>query len=68
MTKSDFLDWKSHPITKEVFAQISSNIYGLQVELGGTAGKDAWADTLKVGAIQALSDILDMDFEMEDTP
>ena len=63
MTKSDFLDWKSHPITKEVFAQISSNIYGLQVELGGTAGADVRADGMKVGAIQALQDIQDIDFD-----
>ena len=63
MTKSDFIDWKSHPITKEVFKSIAERIYQLQVELGDTAGHDVRQDALKVGAIQACKDILEMSVE-----
>ena len=63
MTKAEFLEWKTHPMTKAVFNKINERIYDLQVELGGTAEADARADCMKVGAIQALQDIQDTDFD-----
>lgn len=66
MNRAEFQDWKTHPMTKAVFNKINERIYELQVELGGQAGENARADGMKVGAIQALYDILDMEFESGD--
>jgi len=66
MTKAEFLEWKTHPTTKAVFNKINERIYDLQVELGSQAGADVRADGMKVGAIQALQDIQDIDFDEGD--
>lgn len=65
LTKSDFIDWKSNPTTKEVFNQLRQYIEGLQVELGQSAGIDPRLDSIKVGAIQAYNDILGIEFDEE---
>jgi hypothetical protein len=65
MTKADFVDWKSHPVTKQVFTSLQGRIYDLQVELGYSAGSDQANDNRRVGAIQALRDVLTMDFDEE---
>lgn len=62
---SNFLDWKRHPITQEVFIEIQQRIEGLKEELVYTAGADSVADGMKRGAILAFRDIIDM--EMEDS-
>lgn len=62
MTKADFVDWKSHPVTKLVFANLEQNILGLQAELGIAAGIDPRQDAIKVGAIQAFKDVMDIDW------
>lgn len=63
MTRSDFIDWKNSPLTSELFARIKAHISGLQYELGVSAGIDPRQDAIKVGAIQAYTDILDIEFE-----
>jgi len=63
MTKAEFLEWKAHPITKKVFEGIHIRIYDLQVELGATAGIDSIEDSRRSGAIRALYDVLETDFE-----
>ena len=63
MTKSDFIDWKASPLTKALFNRIQGNILGLQEELGKSAGVDTRLDAIKVGAIQAYNDVLDIDFD-----
>ena len=63
--KSDFIDWRSHPVTKEVFASLVERIHQLQEELGGSAGSDVRQDAMKVGAIQACRDILEMTVDEE---
>jgi len=63
ITKSDFIDWKTHPVTKEVFSSITERIYLLQEELGGSAGQDAYEDAKRVGAIRQCRDILDMSID-----
>lgn len=60
MTRTEYVDWRSSPATKELFAEIGSRIDGLKAELAGCAGLDARSDGLKVGAIQAFQDILDI--------
>lgn len=66
MTDPDeFKDWKASPITKQVFTTIANRIHDLQVDLGSSAGLDAREDAKKVGAIQAYTDLLDIEFEEE---
>lgn len=63
ISKSDFIDWKSHPVTKEVFSLIAERIQQLQEELGGSAGESVRQDAIKVGAIQANRDILELSID-----
>ena len=65
MNRADFIDWKSHPVTKTVFDGLNERIYELQVELGFNAGSDPNHDNRRVGAIQALRDVLNLDLNEE---
>jgi hypothetical protein len=62
MNRQDFVDWKNSPITKALFRALNNNIAGLKDELATSAGVDTRADGLKVGAIQAYTDVLDTDW------
>ena len=62
MNRKDFLDWKSHPITKALFNEIENRISGLKEELSYGAGENFRADSIKVGAIQAFRDLLEADW------
>lgn len=66
MTKSDFVDWKHHPVTEEVFRKLQTRVRELQELLGTSAGLDPLIDRLYVGAISAYNDILNIEYE-EDT-
>lgn len=65
MTESEFKDWRASPITKQVFTSIAKRIYDLQVDLGTSAALDVREDAKKVGAIQAYTDLLEIEFEEE---
>lgn len=65
MTETEFKDWKASPVTKQVFTSIAKRIYDLQVDLGTSAGIDVREDAKKVGAIQAYTDLLEIEFEEE---
>lgn len=65
MTETEFKDWKASPVTKQVFTSIAKRIYDLQVDLGTSAGIDVRDDAKKVGAIQAYTDLLEIEFEEE---
>ena len=67
-SKADFIDWKSNPITKEVFSSLHERIRQLQEELGGSAGLDVRQDAMKVGAIQACRDFLDTGLDSLEAP
>jgi len=67
ISKTDFRDWKSNPVTKQVYATIGIRIQGLQEELGYTAGQDVRQDGMKVGAIQAYRDFLEMTHDEGDS-
>lgn len=58
MTKDDFLDWKSHPVTKAVFAALTARITNVQEELGFVAGENPTQDRYRTGAIQGYRDVL----------
>lgn len=63
MTKDDFVGWKTSLITQAVFMAINNRIEELKEELAQQAGVASYRDGKNVGAIQALRDILDIDFE-----
>jgi len=64
ISKADFIDWKSNPVTKEVFASLYERIRNLQEHLGESAGLDARQDAMKVGAIQACRDFLETGLDL----
>ncbi len=61
--QEEFKDWKASPITKQFFTSIANRVYDIQVDLGTKAGFEPIEDARKAGAIQALSDILDTEYE-----
>lgn len=62
MNQSDFKDWQSYPITKAFFVSVHNRIESLKEELSYNAGVNSEIDSKKVGAIQALRDVLDTDW------
>ena len=65
MTKSDFIDWKHHPITEVVFNQLKDRIRELEEMLGDSAGQNQLQDVTFVGAIKAYKDVLNIEFDGE---
>lgn len=65
MTKSDFVDWKHHPVTEEVFRKLQTRVKEVQELLGMSAGLDSLQDRMYVGALNAYRDILEIEYEEE---
>jgi hypothetical protein len=65
MTKSDYLDWKRHPVTADVFYQLEGRVTDLVEALVQNAGIDPIADATNSGAIRAYRDMLSISFEEE---
>ena len=63
MNKSDFIDWKRHPVTQVVFSQLNQRINDLRTMLGDSAGVNPVQDSNFVGAIQAYKDIVNIEYE-----
>lgn len=60
--KLDVVDWKHHPITIEFLEAIKERIEGLKHEVVTSAHtEDPRVLAYKAGAIQAFSDVLDVD-------
>lgn len=57
------MDWKAHPVTKAVFAQLHERIFDLHQQLGDQAGLDPVSDRHKAGYIAALKDIVNTDMD-----
>lgn len=66
MNKSDFVDWKRHPVTKVVFSQLQERVQGLYEMLGSSAGQNPVQDSRFVGGIEAYKDMLNIEFEDEE--
>jgi hypothetical protein len=66
MTKSEFVDWKGHPVTQEIFRQLQRRIVDLQDMLGESAGVDPRQDAVYVGAIKAYKDLITIEHYDED--
>ena len=62
MNRRDFKDWQSQPITKAFFIAIANKVEMLKEELAYSAGENPRYDGTKVGAIQALRDIMEADW------
>jgi len=68
LNKSDFADWKHHPVTMVVFSQLTQRITELQEILGDRAGVDPVQDREYVGAIKAYRDLLNTEYEETEEP
>jgi hypothetical protein len=66
LNKSDFTDWKRHPVTMVVFSQLTQRITELQEILGDRAGIDPVQDREYVGAIKAYRDLLNTEYDEEE--
>ncbi len=62
MSKSEFTDWKSQPITQKVFKALKEREELVKDILASSAGEDSRVDRFHVGYIAALKDFYLMDF------
>lgn len=67
ITKEDFIQWRSEPVTKRVFELIAEKLnLGIE-ELSYRAGENPVTDREYVGKISAYRDLLGISFyELED--
>lgn len=63
MTKSDFIDWKSDPRTKEVFKVIEQECFIIAERLARVAGQNDKQDRYESGVIRGMERILDVNYE-----
>lgn len=63
MTKEDFVDWKNSPVTKQVFKMIEAKIEELKDRLVREVTYKEDNPEGTAGAIHALRDILEIDYE-----
>lgn len=66
MNRSDFTDWKRHPVTQVVFSQLSQRIFDLQEILSEQAGANPVQDREYVGAIKAYKDMVNIEYEEQE--
>lgn len=62
MTKSDFVDWKRHAVTQEVFSRLEGRIQELLDTLVANAGLAPEVDARNAGGIQAYRDLLSIEW------
>lgn len=67
ISKAEFYDWKKHPVSQIVLAQVEDRIQELYEMLGESAGQNSIQDSQYVGAIKAYKDILNIDYEEGET-
>ena len=65
MTKSEFLDWQSHPTTKEIFVQLVDSISEKRDLISRSAGIDPSLDRYRAGYVDGMETLLKIDFEEE---
>jgi hypothetical protein len=62
-SREEIVDWKHHPVTMEFFEAIKERISDLRIEITENARYGDPRDlSFRAGAVQALLDILDVDF------
>jgi hypothetical protein len=63
---NDFLDWKRHPVTQAIFSQLQDRIDFWTDELiEQTAYTSQTEMAEKAGAIKAVRDVLNIEYEKE---
>lgn len=66
MTASDFYDWKRHPVTQQVFAQLEDRVKQLiEQVIDQTPFMSQSEMSEKTGAIKATRDLLSIEFDEE---
>lgn len=66
MTKSDFIDWKRHPVTQQVFSQIQDRIEQIKEQLVMQAGYvDQKLLAERAGMAQAFQFLLNIEYDEE---
>ena len=65
-SKADFIDWKSHPVTKQVFDGLRQQEAPVVETLTVSAGVDPLQDRFHAGYIAALRDFYLIRLEDED--
>jgi len=64
VSKNDFVDWKRHPVTQQVFSQLQGMITQLSEELvEQTVEGNQLRMVEKASAIKAYRDLLNIEFE-----
>lgn len=66
MNRSDFTDWKRHPVTQVVFSQLNQRIFDLQEILSDQAGVNPVQDREYVGAIKAYKDMVNIEYDEQE--
>lgn len=68
MTKQDFVDWKNHPVTQQVFSQLAERASQLNEELIFQVASLPQAEMAeKAGYIKAVRDLVNVEYEGEDS-
>ena len=64
MTKEQFVDWKRHPVTVQVFSELEARAAVLTEELIQQTSYLPHSELAeKAGAIKAIRDLLNIEFE-----
>lgn len=67
ISKEDFIQWKSEPVTKRIMELITEKIKSGMEELSYCAGSDPITDRERVGKLAAFRDVLGVSFyDLED--
>lgn len=66
MNRSDFTDWKRHPVTQVVFSQLNQRIFDIQEILSEQAGVNPVQDREFVGAIKAYRDMVNIEYDEQE--
>jgi len=66
VNKSDFTDWKRHPVTQIVFSQLHQRILDIQEILSEQAGANPVQDREYVGAIKAYKDMVNIEYDEQE--
>ena len=66
MTKSDFIEWKRHPVTEEVFSQLRARRAELLEEISSSVhDSDPRVLSKKAGIVEAFDFLLNIHFDEE---
>ena len=62
ITQTEFMEWKSHPVTKQVFQALQQKEAVIKDQLALSAGQDPGVDRYLSGYIASCRDMYLMDY------